>query len=241
MPKALLLAVLIVIAVCMPSHAEPYQYTDEKGNIHITDDPGAVPEVQRQRGRAAREHEDQGLHSKSAGSLKGTAGLEPTASSNVGKEPDPAAHRRSSTALPAKNETSVNTTIQSSNAPANVASPSKLPPEFQEQFKDVMAASSIPPEGASVSCAEFKKGLNSDMDKIMQAIRDLAEAKKKGYMGVIATMKGIWALKSVAWVAFRYVTGPEQCVKEFEQENEQQFEAMTKEIEAMTKEVNENK
>lgn len=179
MPKALLLAVLIVIAVCRPSHAELYQYTDEKGNIHITDDPGAVPEVQRQRSSAAREHEDQGLRGTSAESLKGAAGPEPIASPNAGMGSDTAALRRSSPALPATNETSVNTTSRSSNAPANVTRASKLPPEFQEPFKDVMAASSIPPEGASVPCTEFKEGLNRDGDKIMQAVRDLAEAKKR--------------------------------------------------------------
>ena len=57
--------------------------------------------------------------------------------------------------------------VESVSAPANAARASKLPPEFQEQFKDVMAASSIPPEGASVPCAEFKEGLNRDWDKIM--------------------------------------------------------------------------
>lgn len=172
MQKALLLAVLIVIAVCTPSHAEPRQYTDEKGF----------------------------------------------------------------TALPAQIGTNATTTGQSSNAPVNVA-PSGLPPEVQEQFKDVAAASSIPPEGTSASCVEFKAGLNSDMDKIMQAIRDLAEAKKKGELGVLATMKGMWALKSVSWFAYRHITGPEQCVKEFDKENEKRFEDMTKEINALTEEV----
>jgi hypothetical protein len=237
MPKALLLAVLIVIVVCKPSHAELYQYTDEKGNIHVTDNAGAVPGAQPQRGSAAGEQEDQGLNSKAAMSLKGIAGPEPAASSKAGKEPDPAAQRRSSEALPAQNETSLNTNIQSSNPPANVAGPSKLPPEFQEQFKDVMAASSIPPEGASASCPDFKKGLNSDMDNIMQAIRELAEAKKKGDLGVLATLKGMRVLKSVGWVAYRHVTGPEQCVKEFDKENEKRLEAMTKEINAMTEEI----
>jgi hypothetical protein len=52
-------------------------------------------------------------------------------------------------------------------------------------------------------------------------------------------MKGIRALKAVAWVAFRNATGPEQCVKEFEKENEKRFEAMTKEIETLTEEIKE--
>ena len=68
-------------------------------------------------------------------------------------------------------------------------------------------------------------------------MRDLAESKKKGSLGVFAYLKGFWMLKSAAWVAFRHETGPEQCVKEFDQENEKRFEAMTKEVNALTEEV----
>jgi hypothetical protein len=124
----------------------------------------------------------------------------------------------------------------------NAVAPQKLPAEYEEQFKDVKAASKIPPEGADASCAALKKGLKEDFDKIMQTLRALNEVrkKKKGKLGVIETTKGMWALKSTAWFAYRLVTGPEQCMKEFEKENEQQFEATTKEIEEMTKEINEN-
>jgi hypothetical protein len=171
MPKILVLAVLIAIAVCRPSHAEQ----------------SSSP----------------------------------------------------SSALPEQNETGVDAHRGNSSAPGSGADPSKLPPEFQEQFKDVAAASSIPAAETSASCAEFKEGMNRDWDKIMQTIRELAEAKKKGELGVLDTMKGIWALKAVAWVAFRNATGSEQCVKEFEKENEKRFEAMTKEIETLTEEIKE--
>jgi hypothetical protein len=135
-----------------------------------------------------------------------------------------------------------NTTTRSSKDPGSAAVPQKLPAEYEEQFKDVKAASKIPAEGASASCEELKKGLNEDFDKIMQTLRGLNEErkKKKGKPGVIETTKGMWALKSIVWVAYRMVTGPEQCMKEFEQENKQRFEATTKEIEEMTKEINEN-
>jgi hypothetical protein len=135
-----------------------------------------------------------------------------------------------------------NTTTQSNKDSGSAAVPKKMPAEYEEQFKDVKAASKIPPEGAAASRAELKKGLKEDFDKIMQTLRGLNEARKqkKGKLGVIETTKGMWALKSVAWVAYRMVTGPEECMKEFEQENKQQFEATTKEMEEMTKEINEN-
>jgi hypothetical protein len=137
---------------------------------------------------------------------------------------------------------SSSTTAQSDKDSGSAAGPQKLPAEYEEQFKDIKAASKIPPEGASASCAELKKGLKEDFDKIMQTLRGLNEErkKKKGKLGVIETTKGIWALKSIAWFAYRLITGPEQCMKEFEKENEQQFEATTKEIEEMTKEITEN-
>jgi len=83
MPKALLLAVLIVIAVCRPSHADLYHYPDEKGDIHITNDPGAVPEAQRKRGSVDTKQGDQGRPGRSAESLKGAAGPESMPSSNA--------------------------------------------------------------------------------------------------------------------------------------------------------------
>ncbi len=129
---------------------------------------------------------------------------------------------------------------QSNKDPGNAAAPQKLPAEYEEQFKDIKAASKIPPEGAAASCAELKKGLKEDFEKIMQTMRELTEEKKKGKVGAVATMKGMWALKSIVWVAYRSITGPEQCMKEFEKENEQQFEALKKEIDAMTKEISEN-
>ncbi len=132
-----------------------------------------------------------------------------------------------------------NTTAQSNKDPGSAAGPQKLPAEYEERFKDVKAASKIPPEGVAASCAELKKGLKEDFDKIMQTLRTLSAENKKKKLGVIATMKGIGALKSIAWVAYRMITGPEECMKEFEQENKQEFEALTKEIEAMTKELNE--
>ena len=169
--------------------------------------------------------------------MKGAAGPESTPSSNAGKAPDAAAPLRPPTDLPAKNEANVAAAGQGSSVPANAARASKLPPEFLEQFKDVTDASSIPPEGASAPCAEFTEGLSRDWDTIMQTMRDLAESKKKGSLGVLAYLKGFWMLKSVAWVAFRHETGPEQCVKEFDKEYEKRFEAMTKEVNALTEEV----
>jgi hypothetical protein len=230
MSKILVLTVLIAAVVCKPSYAELFKYADEKGNIHITDNLDAVPEAQRPRYRSAdiQDHE----------SPRGKTGETSRSSVASGKRSGPAAPLSSSQAgtLPEKNDTSLNIIVQRSSA-ASSADLSKLPPEYKDQFKDIMNSSSIPPEGSTASCSEFKSGLNKDMDKIMQTIRALAAEKKKGELGILAKAKGVWTLKSVGWVVFRMMNGQEQCVKEFEKENEARFEAMTKEINALTEEV----
>jgi hypothetical protein len=140
--------------------------------------------------------------------------------------------------LPQQKDNGFNIIVQSAVSAIPSGDASKLPPEYRDQFKDVMESSSIPPEGSTASCNEFKSGLNQDMDKIMQTIRELAAEKKKGELGILAKAKGIWTLKSVGWVVYRMMNGQEQCVKEYEKENEARFTAMTKEIDGLTAEVN---
>lgn len=236
MLKAVFLSVLIVVAVCGPSHAELYRYTDEKGNIRITDDPSAVPGARQSRSEAAERY-NQRPRAESAKTKTGGARQEPAAPVNAGKNPAPATEQGPPAASSAKKQAAIDAPTPNSGAPVHSSGPSKLPPEYAEQFKDVIDASSIPPEGGTASCAEFKEGLKKDMDKVMQTMRDLAKKKKEGTLGIGDTMKGIWTLKSVAWVTFRMITGPEQCVKEFEEENKEQHEADTKEIEAMTNDI----
>lgn len=238
MSKILVLTVLIVAAVCKPSCAELYKFTDEKGNIHITDNLDAVPEAQRPRNRSTDTQDHRRPPGKTGDTSRSARSQDPGSSGHAGKKSGPAASlsSRPSGTLPEKNDTSLNIIVQSSPA-ASSADPSKLPPEYREQFKEIMNSSSIPPEGSNASCSEFKSGLNKDMDKIMHTIRELAAEKKKGELGFLAKAKGIWALKSVGWVVFRMMNGQEQCVKEFQKENEARFEAMTKEINTLTEEV----
>ncbi len=230
MSKILVLTVLFVAAVCRPSWAELYKFTDENGNLHITDNIDAIPEAQRARYRPADMQDRE--------SPRGKTGETSGSGAAAGKKSGPAAPLSSSPAgtLPEKNDASLNIIVQKSSA-ASSADLSKLPPEYKEQFRDIMNSSSIPPEGSSASCSEFKSGLNKDMDKIMQTIRALAAEKKKGELGILAKAKGIWTLKSVGWVVYRMMNGQEQCVKEYQKENEARFEAMTKEINALTEEV----
>lgn len=129
------------------------------------------------------------------------------------------------------------TRTDSSGAPVGAAGAPAVPPEYQEEFKGVIAGSAIPPEDASFSCPEFKEGMKKDEDRIMQTMKGLAEAKKKGELGFFETLKGIWTLKSVVWVAVRGLTAPEWCMKEYDKENEQRSQAMIDEINAMTAEV----
>lgn len=238
MSKIMVFAVLIVAAVCKPSYAELYKFTDENGNIHITDNLDAVPQAQRPRSRSADTQDLQRPRGKTGETSRSARSQDPGSSEHGGKKSGTAAPLSSSPTrtLPEKNDTSLDIIVQRNSA-ASSADSSKLPPEYKEQFKDIINSSSIPPEGSTASCSEFKSGLNKDVDKIMQTIRDLAAEKKKGELGILAKAKGMWALKSVGWVVYRMMNGQEQCVKEFGKENEARFEAMAKEINALTEEV----
>ncbi len=230
----LVLTVLLMAAVCKPTYAELYKFTDEKGNVHITDNPGAVPEAQRPRASDTPDHERPGGKTRDTSGSAGRTG--PGSPAETGKKSGHDAPVSSSSSK-TLDDTSLTTNLRSSSTSSGLANLSKLPPEYKEQFKDVVDASSIPSEGSTASCTEFKSGLNKDIDKIMQAIRELAEEKKKGGLGLLDKAKGIWTLKSVAWVAYRMMNGQEQCVKEFGKENEKRFEDMTKEINKLTEEV----
>lgn len=222
MLKTLVPAVLIVTAFCEPSHADLYYYTDVKGMIHITDNLTDVPEAQRPRGKPAE-------------AMTGDTGHEQTMPSDAGTRANTDAEEGPIAVRPSRSEAVVNS--PGSNGPANSPGSSKLPREFQEEFKDVIAASSIPPEAGTASCAEFKEGMKKDTDKVFQTIRELAEKKKKGTLGYTDKLKGVWMLKSFAWAIYRHETGPKQCVTEFDRENEALFKAETKEIEALTAEL----
>ncbi len=226
MLKALLPAVLIVIAFCGPSHAELYYYTDEKGLIHITDDPSNVPEAQR------RNVDAPGERGPRAKPDKTKSGAVHDASSGTGIRSVVDAQQEPSAVSPARSETAGDKNSQAVNAGS-----SKLSQKFQEEFKDVIAASSIPPEGGTASCKEFKEGLKKDIDKVFQTIKELGEAKKKGTLGFSDKLKGTWTLKSLAWFLYRHETGPKQCVQEFDKENEKRLTAEAKEVEALTAEL----
>lgn len=229
--KILVLTIIIFAGFCKPSFAELYKFTDAESNIHITDNLDAVPVAQRPRTQPAEARVDQ-RPLENAKKPSGPAKA-------VKKEPSTAAVSSTPTStLPQQKDSGFNIIVQSVVSAIPSGDASKLPPEYRDQFKDVMKSSSIPPEGSTASCNEFKSGLNQDMDKILQTIRELAAEKKKGELGILAKAKGIWTLKSVGWVVYRMMNGQEQCVKEYQKENEARFTAMTKEIDGLTAEVN---
>jgi hypothetical protein len=228
--KILVLTIIIFAGLCKPSFAELYRFTDAEGNIHITDNLDAVPVAQQPRTHPAEARVDQ----------------RPLENAKKPSEPAEASKKEPRTAavssplpstLPQQKDGGLNIIVQSAVSAIPSGAASKLPPEYRDQFKDVMQSSSIPPEGSTASCNEFKSGLNQDMDKILQTIRELAAEKKKGELGILAKAKGIWTLRSVGWVVYRMMNGQEQCVKEYQKENEARFTAMTKEIDGLTAEV----
>lgn len=238
MIKVMIIAACMLISTCGDTFADIYQYTDERGEIHMTTDPGAVPE--RRRGQVkVMEDTDQ------AGSSSAETAPPPPAAAvhnevDLQSRPDgPATNaiRRDEQVQPEPPPTvsqqpvvTIMTDTQHTTAAGEFVN-TIMQHMLNEKFKDVKDPSQVPALNSSPvgDCTKYKTTLMKDVDAMEQLMKNAEEKKKKGDMSTFAKIHlAMGGLASVVNFIYDIAFTPKQCSEEFERENKERLESFNK-------------
>jgi hypothetical protein len=228
--KAPLFAVFILLTASFAAGAEMYRYTDERGQLHITDNLASVPESQRPRKTAPSVSDDNILPKQR------TVDASPEKSAPAQHVPVQDASKQSAPAPPEAHPEqprqiiTINTGTQHDLSAIDHLFASTLQHMLEEKFKDVKDPSKRLAEsvGSPVDCTNHKRSMKEDIVAMDALMKDVNERKRRGESEFMLKLRAIRGLKYLVNIIYNAAVVPEQCQAEFERENKELLESFGK-------------
>ena len=241
-------SLLGMFALCDIAFAALYQYADESGAIHITNDPGSLSKNQRGRVKIVEEDDDHGTSpmagvptkahepGKKSRSDQGTlsiapapahAPVSPPSQSLAVTQPEPQ-HEQPATA-------------GTDTLPAPSAVDSFFARRFrslmEDKFKDAKTPAQIAAMNADTSsdCTKYKKSMDEDLTNVHELMKDVNRRRAQGDSEFLIKMQVIWGLRHFVSMIYDGVFTPKHCQDEFGRENKDRMDDLNKELAGASK------
>jgi hypothetical protein len=230
MLKAPIFAVFILLTASFAADAEMYRYTDETGQLHITDNLASVPESQRPR-KTAPSVPDDNIPPKQR-----TVDASPEKGALTQHVPVQDTTGQSAPALPEAHPEqpqqiiTINTGTQHDMSAIDRLFTSTLQHMLEQKFKDVKYPSKLPAEsvGTPIDCTNHKRSMKEDIVAMDALMKDVNERKARGESEFMLKLRAIGGLKYLVNMIYNAVVVPKQCQAEFERENKELLESFGK-------------
>jgi len=227
--RVLVFTVLCLIALGDCAFAELYQYADEKGAIHITNDPGSIPEKQRKRVKVVKEV-DRGPSPDTNGISHADTGARataPVAASAASTGPAP-----QTSASPHQQLATTSTDTQHTVSTVDAFFARQFQSLLKEKFKDAPDPAQLAAINAdtSIDCTKYKKTMDEDLTNMDALMKDVNRRKAQGDSEFLIKLQVIWGLRHIVNMLYDAVVTPKHCQDEFGRENKDRLADLNKEL-----------
>jgi len=243
--RVLIFFVLGLTALCGSALAELYQYVDENGVLHITDDPGSVPERARKPIKIIEDN-DHGSSSTTRGSNR-APDVNGQSRVDTGRRPSGPPAARTALPGPAQQISPVPQQVQPASSHQQLATvgtdtrnssaideffASRFRSMLEEKFKDVKDPAQIAAMNAdtSIDCTNYKKNMDEDLTNMDSMIKVVKKRRAQGDSEVLIKLQVIWGLRHIVNMLYDAVVTPKHCQDEFGRENKERLADLNKEL-----------